>query len=136
LVKEIRSFEAQLEGLDHDQLRAKTVLFKEQIAADCKEMNDKIAALKEEVEHSTDIDRNEEIYGEIDKLNDEAYKASEKTLNTLLPEAFAVVKETAKRFVANPTLKVKATEFDRKISGTKNYVTLEGDHAIWSNSWD
>src|SRR5690606_8707152 len=55
---------------------------------------------------------------------------------TLLPEAFAVVKETAKRFVANPTLKVKATEFDRKISGTKNYVTLEGDHAIWSNSWD
>src|SRR5690606_29266815 len=136
LVNEIKSFEAQLESLDHDQLRAKTVHFKEQIAADCKDINDKIAALRVEVEQSTDIDRNEEMYGEIDKLNEEAYKISEKTLNAILPEAFAVVKETAKRFVANETLRVEATEFDRKLSGTKNYVTLDGDHAIWSNSWD
>ncbi len=136
LVNEIRSFEAQLESLDHDQLRAKTVAFKERIAADCKEINEKIAILKEEVEQSTDIDRNEEIYGEIDKLGEEAYKVTEKTLNAILPEAFAVVKETAKRFVANETLRVHATEFDRKLSGTKNYVTLDGDHAVWSNSWD
>ncbi|MEX0360883.1 MAG: preprotein translocase subunit SecA, partial [Allomuricauda sp.] len=136
LVKEIRSFEQALEGLSHDQLRQKTTAFKSQIAEDCKEINDQIAALKEEVQNSTDIDRNEEIYSEIDKLNEEAYKISEKTLNTILPEAFAVVKETAKRFAHNETLTVTATEFDRSLSGTKDYVTLDGDDAVWKNSWD
>ena len=136
LVNEIKSFEQQLEGLTHDQLRHKTVAFKEKIKEDCKEVNDKIAALKEEVEKSDDIDRNEEIYGEIDKLDEEAYRISEKILNALLPEAFAVVKETAKRFMANPTLRVQASEFDRKLSGDKGYVTLEGEQAVWKNSWD
>ena len=136
LVKEINSFEQQLESLTHDELRAKTTAFKSQIEADCKEINDKIAALQEEVENSNDIDRNEEIYAEIDSLNEEAYKISEKTLNNLLPEAFAVVKETAKRFANNETLTVTATEFDRMLSGSKDYVTLEGDNAAWKNSWD
>ncbi|MEW2921504.1 preprotein translocase subunit SecA [Muricauda sp. ANG21] len=136
LVKEIKSFEQALEGLSHDELRQKTVSFKAQIAEDCKEINDKIAALEHEVENSNDIDRNEEIYSEIDKLNEEAYQISEKTLNTILPEAFAVVKETAKRFAANETLTVTATEFDRAISGTKDYVNLDNDKAIWNNSWD
>lgn len=136
LVKEIKSFEEQLEGLTHDELRQKTVSFKSQIQEDCKEVDDKIKALKEEVKNSTDIDRNEEIYTEIDKLNEEAYKISENTLNTILPEAFAVVKETAKRFTANKTITVTATEFDRSLSGTKDYVILEGDSAVWKNSWD
>ncbi|MCL6272776.1 preprotein translocase subunit SecA [Muricauda sp. 2012CJ35-5] len=136
LVKEIKSFEQQLEGLSHDELRQKTVAFKAQIAEDCKEINDKIKVLEEEVSTSTDIDRNEEIYTEIDKLNEEAYKISEKTLNDILPEAFAVVKETAKRFALNETIAVTASEFDRSLSGTKDYVTLEGDSAVWKNSWD
>lgn len=136
LVKEIRSFEQQLEGLSHDELRQKTVSFKSQIAEDCKEINDKIEALRQEVETSTDIDRNEEIYSEIDGLNEEAYKISENTLNSILPEAFAVVKETAKRFTHNETITVTASEFDRSLSGSKDYVTLEGDNAIWKNSWD
>jgi preprotein translocase subunit SecA len=136
LVKEIKSFEQQLEGLSHDELRQKTVAFKQRIADNCKEINEKIAALQEEVDNSTDIDRNEEIYSEIDKLNEEVYKISENTLNEILPEAFAVVKETAKRFAANETLTVTASEFDRKLSGDKDYVTLEGDKAVWNNSWD
>ena len=136
LVNEIKSFEQELEGLSHDELRQKTISFKAQIAEDCKEINDRIAALEEEVESSNDIDRNEEIYAEIDRLNEEAYQISEKTLNNILPEAFAVVKETAKRFVANETLTVTASEFDRLLSGSKDYVTLEGEKAVWSNSWD
>jgi len=136
LVKEIKSFEQQLEGLSHDELRQKTASFKARIAEDCKEINDKIAELKEEVENSNDIDRNEEIYSEIDKLNEEAYKISEKTLEDILPEAFAVVKETAKRFAANETLTVTASEFDRALSSDKDYVSLEGDKAVWQNSWD
>ncbi|SDQ58532.1 preprotein translocase subunit SecA [Flagellimonas zhangzhouensis] len=136
LVKQIRSFEQQLEGLSHDELRQKTADFKAQIAENCKDINDKIATLEEEVENSNDIDRNEEIYSEIDKLNEEAYKISEKVLEEILPEAFAVVKETAKRFANNETISVTASEFDRKLSGDKDYVTLEGDSAVWKNSWD
>ncbi|WP_420319885.1 preprotein translocase subunit SecA [Flagellimonas sp.] len=136
LVKEIKSFEQQLEGLTHDQLRQKTSAFKVQILEDRKEIDDKIAALQEEVQNSTDIDRNEEIYTEIDMLNEEAYKISENTLNTILPEAFAVVKETAKRFASNETITVSATEFDRALSGSKDYVSLDGDNAVWRNSWD
>nr|WP_298999466.1 preprotein translocase subunit SecA [uncultured Allomuricauda sp.] len=136
LVKEIKSFEQQLESLSLDQLRQKTVDFKSRIKEERKDIDDQIDVLKEEVQNSTDIDRNEEIYTEIDKLEEEAYAISEKTLNDILPEAFAVVKETAKRFANNETLQVTATEFDRSLSGSKDYVTLQGDNAIWKNSWD
>lgn len=136
LVKKVKSFEQELEGLSHDELRQKTVQFKAQIADACKDKNGKIQELKEEVATSTDIDRNEEIYSEIDKLNEEAYKISEGILNEILPEAFAVIKETAKRFANNTTLNVTASEFDRALSGNAAYVTLEGDQAVWQNSWD
>ncbi|MGY8915278.1 MAG: preprotein translocase subunit SecA, partial [Flavobacteriales bacterium] len=123
-------------GLSHDELRYKTITFKNKIKEDCKGLNDQIEVLLKEVKASADIDKNEDIYADIDKLKDEVYKISENTLNEILPEAFAVVKETAKRFTNNTTIKVKASEFDRELSGTKDYVSLEGDHAIWKNSWD
>uniref|UniRef100_UPI0026E9ED92 preprotein translocase subunit SecA n=1 Tax=Mesonia mobilis TaxID=369791 RepID=UPI0026E9ED92 len=78
----------------------------------------------------------EDIYAQIDTLKDEAYSISEGILNEILPEAFATVKETAKRFAHNETLEVTATEFDREISAIKDNVTLEGDKALWSNSWN
>jgi preprotein translocase subunit SecA len=136
LVKKIKSFEQEIEAISNDELREKTTTFKAKIQENCKDINDKISELKEEVETSTDIDRNEEIYTEIDKLNEEAYKISEDTLNEILPEAFAVVKETAKRFAHNTTLQVTASEYDRLLSGSADYVTLNGDNAIWKNSWD
>ena len=136
LVQTIRSFEPALQQLSHDELRRKTADFKDLIKENCRELRERITALQEEVKASQDIDRNEELYSEIDKLEEEVYKTSQDTLNAILPEAFAVVKETARRFVENETLKVKATEFDRLLSGTKEYVSLEGDQAIWQNSWD
>ncbi|MEO0504777.1 MAG: preprotein translocase subunit SecA [Bacteroidota bacterium] len=136
LVKQIKSYEQELTSLSIDELRQRTESFKAQIKADRKALDDQIEALKEEVQNSTDIDRNEEIYSEIDKLEEEAYTISEKTLNDILPEAFAVMKETASRFAHNTTLEVTATEFDRMLSGSKDYVTLKGDKAVWKNSWD
>ena len=136
VVDQIRSFEAALEGLSHDDLRAKTATFKAKIKEDRKEIDDQIATLTEEVKASKDIDKNEDIYAAIDKLKEEGYTLSEATLNEILPEAFAVVKETAKRFTHNTTLTVTASEFDRELSGDNDYVTLEGDNAVWSNSWD
>ena len=136
ILKEIKSFEDALESLDHNDLRQKTKDFKLTIKKATEELQKQIDDLEEEVKASLDIDRNEEIYAEIDKLEEEAYKITENTLNEILPEAFAVVKETAKRFVNNETITVEATEFDRLLSGSKEYVNLEGDNAVWQNSWD
>ncbi len=136
IVEQIKSHEKALESLSIDSLREKTKEFKQRIAADLKDINDQKAALQTQAENEEDIDKREDIYAEIDKLTDQAYEVSEKTLADILPEAFAVVKETAKRFVNNTEIEVTATEYDRLLSGTKDYVTLDGDKAIWANSWD
>ncbi|MFS4456283.1 preprotein translocase subunit SecA [Maribacter sp. 2304DJ31-5] len=136
LVNQIKSFENEFEKLSHDELRQKTLDFKQTVKDSYKALTEQINTLEKEVEESNDIDKNEDIYTEIDKLKEEAYKLSEEALNTILPEAFAVVKETAKRFTHNKTITLTASEYDRKLSGSKDYVTLDGDQAIWKNSWD
>ena len=136
LVDKIKTFESALEALSHDELRAKTDEFKAKIAESIASINEQITNLTQEAETTEDIDRREDIYQDIDKLKDEAYLITEDVLNAILPEAFAVVKETAKRFVQNTSIMVSANEFDRSLSGEKEYVALEDDKAIWSNSWD
>ncbi len=136
IVDQVKSFESALEALSHDELRGKTVEFKTKIAEATKDINEKIANLAKEAEATEDIDKREDIYQDIDRLKDEEYEASEAVLNEILPEAFAVVKETAKRFVHNTSISVTANTFDRELSGTKDYIALEDDKAIWANSWD
>ena len=135
IIEKVKSFENSLSNISNDELRTKTIEFKSKISEVTKPFNDKIAVLEEEV-LTADIDRQEEIYTEIDKLKDEAYEASEKVLEEIMPEAFAVIKETAKRFASNTELEVTATPFDRELSATKEHITLEGDKAFWANSWD
>ena len=136
IVDKIKSFESALEALSTDQLRDKTKEFKAKIVDARQPFYSKIETLEQEAEATEDIDRREDIYQEIDKIKDDAYTATEAVLNDILPEAFAVVKETAKRFKDNTSITVEANEFDRLISGEHDYVTLEGDKAIWANSWD
>ena len=136
LLAKIKTFESNLASLSHDELRAKTAFFKLKIKDARAEKDTKIAALKEEVEQIADIDKREDIYAAIDTLEKEAYDISEKVLMEILPEAFAVVKETARRFKENTQIKVTATPKDIELSATKSYVTLEGDHALWANSWN
>jgi len=136
LVDKIKSFEAALEALSHDDLRAKTLEFKAIIAETRKPFNERKDTLKTEAEATEDIDRREDIYQEIDKIEDESYEAVEQTLKDILPEAFAVVKETAKRFTNNTEITVTASSYDRVVSGMGDYVTLDGDKATWANSWD
>ena len=131
----IKTFEEPLKALSHDELRERTVYFKDKIKQDRAEKDAKIAALKLEVESIVDIDKREDIYVAIDALEKEAYEISEKTLMQILPEAFAVVKETARRFKDNTHIEVSATPKDRELSATKTYITLEGDKALWANSW-
>ncbi|HCV82070.1 MAG TPA: preprotein translocase subunit SecA, partial [Zunongwangia profunda] len=136
IVNKIKALEADFEALSLDELRAKTTHFKSKISEALKDVNQQIENLEKEAEESDDITRKEDIYAEIDGLKDKAYEISEGVLNEILPEAFATVKETAKRFAANPTLEVTASAYDREISAEKDYVTLDGDKAIWNNSWD
>ncbi len=136
IVDEIKTFEKALEALSHDELRAKTAEFKSKIADARASFNAQIDELNTKAENTEDIDEREDIYLEIDNIKDEIYTVTEDVLNDILPEAFAVVKETAKRFVNNTEVKVKANAFDREISGDNDYVTLDGDQALWANSWD
>jgi preprotein translocase subunit SecA len=132
----IKTFESSLIALTHDELRARTTFFKEKIKLNRAEIDAKIAALKVEVEGIEDIDKREEFYEEMDALEKEAYEVSEKTLLDILPEAFAVVKETARRFKDNSQISVTASALDREFSGIKAYVSLEGDQSIWQNKWN
>ena len=136
IVKRVISFEKNISQLSNDELRAKTLYFKSTIKDSTKILNDQIKSLESEVESTDDFDKKEELYNNIDKLKDEIYLATEETLDKILPEAYAVIKETAKRFTENTKIKVQANNFDREISGNKEYVNLEGKYAIWNNSWD
>ena len=136
IVKEIKSLEKEISKLSNDELRNQTKKFKLEIEESISETKNKIDELKESVEKTNDFDKKEELYAQIDKNEEECYKITEETLNKILPKAFAVVKETAKRFFDNKEIIVKATEFDREISGEKEYVTLNKENAIWKNSWD
>lgn len=136
IVEKIKSYEKEFEALSMDELREKTNIFKSKIKEALKEVHQQIEELNGEADASEDITRKEDIYAEIDALKNREYEISEEKLNEILPEAFAVVKETAKRFVNNKQIKVKASAYDRELSAEKDYVNLEDEYAIWNNSWD
>ncbi|MDG1942301.1 MAG: preprotein translocase subunit SecA [Flavobacteriaceae bacterium] len=136
LVEQINSHFNSYKDISNDELRDKTLTFKNKINSDLKEVNDQIQKIKSKIEKTEDIDQKENLYQEIDNLTTESEKIIAHTLETILPEAFAVVKETARRFVENTSLSVTASEFDRQLSQHKTYVNLEGDDAVWFNAWD
>ncbi|MEY2738868.1 MAG: hypothetical protein RL259_777 [Bacteroidota bacterium] len=136
LIAKVKTFESALQALSHDALRAKTAEFKTKIQQARAEKDAKIVALKKDAEQTQDIDAREDLYAEIDAIEKEAYEISEKVLNEILPEAFAVVKETARRFKENATITVTASPKDRELSASKSYITIAGETATWANSWD
>ncbi|CAA0151031.1 preprotein translocase subunit SecA [Tenacibaculum maritimum] len=135
IVDKVTSFEKKISQLSNDELRQKSNDFKTKIKEATKSFNEQIATLEMEAK-SADIDRQEDIYAEIDELKDQSYKASEAILQEIMPEAFCVVKETAKRFANNKQLEVTATPFDRELSAFNPHITLDDQKAYWANSWD
>ncbi len=136
LVDAIKKTEIEISKLNHDELRQKTSYFKQKIKSGVAAKEQEIETLKDEADKTTDIDAKEEIYQKIDAINADIKSIIQKVLDEILPEAFAVMRETARRFKDNPTIRVKATEFDREFSGIKSYVSLENEHAVWQNAWD
>ena len=136
IIEEIHSFENEMNGLSNDDLRNQTQIFKELIQQSTSDINSQIENIKVEIEEIKDFDKKEELFSQIDKLNEDAYKISEKTLNEILPKAFAVIKETAKRFVENKEIAVSSNNFDIELSSRKEYVKIKDNKSYWENTWD
>lgn len=136
IIEKIHSFEQEMNSLSNDELRAQTQEFKNQIKDSTSEIDSKIEKIKEEIDNVKDFDKKEALFSQIDKLNEEAYNTSEETLNQILPKAFAVVKETAKRFVENKEVIVETNDYDLELSSSKEYIQVKNNKSHWKNTWD
>ena len=133
-VEKIKAAYPEVAKLDNDALRAKTEELKAYIHDSANAERTKVEELKASIE-STELEDREEIFAQIDKLEKEILDIYEKALDEVLPTAFSIVKETAKRFTENEFIEVTATEFDRTLAAKKDFVRIEGDKAIYQNHW-
>ena len=124
-----------IDQLSDDQLREHCQGLKDKIQAAIAADEARIAEIKTELEKDIPLNQKEALATESDKLVKKVDEIIEKVLDEILPEAFAIVKSTARRFKENPEIRVKATDFDRNLSTTKDFVTIDGDYAVWQNHW-
>ncbi|HEY4194643.1 MAG TPA: preprotein translocase subunit SecA, partial [Mucilaginibacter sp.] len=137
LVEKVKAEFAKLDQISNDELRAKTTQFKEIIKEGLADIDAEIQSIKDKTENNLDLDMHEkvELYTQLDKLEKDRNKELEEILLRILPEGFAVVKETARRFAGNKTIEVTANDFDRNLAGHKQNVVIKGDKAIHHNTW-
>ena len=134
-VEKVKAVYPEISKLSNDELRAKTVELKKYIKDSAAELNKKIDDLKASIEN-TEIEKREVIFNQIDRLEKEVLDKYEEALNEVLPTAFAIVKDTARRFTENEELVVTATDFDRELAAKgHDFVRLEDDKAVWKNHW-
>ena len=136
LVEKIKAASPEIEQLDNDALRAKTKEIQQRIQSSAQEQKAQIAAIKETIEN-TPIDERAELFEQIDKLEKEILEIYEDKLNEAMPQVFAIVKETAKRFANNEETIVTASDFDRELAANpaNDFITIDGEKAIYHNHW-
>ena len=134
LDKVLVAYEA-VDKLSDDELREKCQALKDLIQARIADDEARIAAIKDELEKDIPLSQKEALATESDKLVKKVDEKIEEALDQILPDAFAIMKSTARRFKENETIRVKATDFDRDLSTTKEFVTIDGDYAVWQNHW-
>ena len=134
IVEKIKAGYPEIKALDNDALRARTKEIQKYVQDSASEQKKQIAELKSKIEE-TPIDEREELINQIDKLEKEALDNYEKALDEVMPVAFNIVKDTARRFTENEEIIVTANDFDRELAATKDFVRIEGDKAIYSNHW-
>lgn len=137
IVEKIKEEFSKLDGISNDELRAKTIAFKETIKQGLADIDAELKEIKDRIESNPDMDVAEkvELYTQADKLEKDRNKELEVILMDILPGAFAVVKETARRLKENKGLEVTATEFDRELAARKSNVVIKGDKAFHSSTW-
>ena len=135
-VNKIKEIYPQIEQLSNDELRAHSAALQAAVAAYIADDEAQITDLKAKLENmETSLDEKEEISRKIDHLTEEIDRKIEEKLDEILPEAFAIMKDTARRFTQNSEVVVTATDFDRDLAAEKDFIRIEGDKAIYSNSW-
>lgn len=134
IIEKIKTEYNRIIQLSNDDLRVESDRLKNIITERIKPENDEIAQLKKEVEEA-EIQDSEKIYEKIDKLEEQISEKIEEVLNEILPAAFALVKETAKRFFDNENVEVTANDFDRDLAATRDSIVIKGEKAIWKNKW-
>ena len=136
LVEKVKAVSPEIEKLDNDALRQRTKTIQQQVQDAAKEQKARIDELKATIE-STPIDERADIFAQIDKIEKEVLDIYEKALDEVMPEVFAIVKETARRFAENEETIVTATDFDRELAADpkKDFITIDGDKAIYHNHW-
>ena len=136
LVDKVKKAYPEIQALDNDQLRAKTKEIQRYVQDSAEEQKKQILDLKSKIE-DTPIEEREAIFNQIDKLDKEVLDIYEKALDEVMPVAFSIVKETARRFAENEETIVAANDFDRELAGdpTKDFITIDGDKAIYHNHW-
>ena len=136
IVDLILKCEDEIKDISNDDLRSITDSFKSEIEELKKPFNSEIDEIKEIINNSDNIEENENNYKKIEKWEEAYLDKLDEYLNSILPKAFAVVKETTKRFTENTEIIVKANDNDEKLSASRSYVNLKKENSIWSNSWD
>ena len=136
LVEQVKAIYPEVQKLDNDALRARTKTLQQQVQNSAKEQKKRIEELKATIEN-TPIDERADIFAQIDKIEKEVLEIYEGALNEVMPEVFAIVKETARRFAENEETIVTANDFDRELAGDpkKDFITIDGDKAIYHNHW-
>ena len=136
IVNQINSFYKSYNSMSNDNLRDKTNEFKERIINQTNDLKQEIKNIQIEIQKTDDLNQKESLYQKIDEIENTLQEKISTTLDKILPEAFALVKETCRRFLNHSEIQVKATEFDRILSQNNDFIQLKEDNAIWSNSWD
>ena len=136
LVEQVKAVYPEVQKLDNDALRQRTKTLQLQVQNSAQEQKARIEELKATIEN-TPIDERADIFAQIDKIEKEVLEIYEQALNEVMPEVFAIVKETARRFAENDEVVVTATDFDRELAGDpkKDFITIDGDKAIYHNHW-
>ena len=133
-VETIKKTYETIDQLDNDALRAKTKELQHQVQHSADDLREEINQLKEKIE-TLPIENREDVFNRIDKLEKEVLERFEEELNKIMPEAFAIMKSTARRFAENETVEVTATDFDRELAATHDFVDIEGDKAVYYHHW-
>ncbi|MFC3755033.1 preprotein translocase subunit SecA [Chryseobacterium tructae] len=137
VVTKIKAVEPNIQQLSDDGLRQKTAEFKANIKDATSKITAQIEQIKEQIKNSTNVDEKEALFSKIESLKKESYEIEEKVLLQVLPEAFALIKETARRWAQNGEIRVTASDWDRELAAAgKDFVSIQGDQAVWKNSWD
>src|SRR5690606_10453287 len=134
-VEKINQYFEEYQSLSNDELRQKTIEFRERIAEYLSDIDQELVNVRKQAIEEKDFGVKEDLFNELDQLEEDRNTHLEEILRVLLPEAFAVVKETANRFSNNKELRVTATDFDRDLAASNDFVKIEGNQAIWKNEW-